>query len=90
MAVGLDEFNRSEVDFHSRLFNITGNPIAIEFREMLEVFFRLKPYRPECKPEFYIASHQDICRALEYGTLEEFTAALRGHFEAILRDTTRN
>lgn len=85
IEVGVEEFAKEEIDFHSTLFAISGNPIAMEFRELLNVYFLLRPYKHVDNPPFRMASHQDLCKALEHGSCAEFIAELRSHFEGVFR-----
>ena len=71
---------KTEVSFHTALVEMSGNVIALQFKGLIthafEPIYRLKLHdAPPAK-----VTHYDICDALEHGTVDDFTAAMRQHF----------
>ena len=72
----------SEVEFHSYLFNIGGNRIAANFREILMAVFSKFKNESRSIPESTV-THIDICDALEFGSAADFHSVLHAHFKNI-------
>ena len=75
---------KTEVNFHTALMELSGNIIALQFRELVtnafEPIYRLRLHdTPQTR-----VTHYDICDALEHGTVDDFIGALRGHFSHML------
>ena len=75
---------KTEVNFHTALMELSGNVIALQFRELItnafEPIYRLKLHDT---PQSTV-THYDICDALEHGTVDDFIAVLRAHFVHML------
>ena len=66
-----------EIAFHSALFVIGGNSLAVRFRDILSSAFRDVPASSEIRD---VPGHIDLCDALENGSCSEFRAVLKQHF----------
>lgn len=78
-----------EVDFHNRLFAISGNSMASQFRNILRSAFA--PFvehvlRPDT--ETRTPTHQELCEALAGGSADDFRQLLREHFRPYLQFKT--
>ncbi len=79
----------TEVDFqfHTKLFEITGNKSLIDFQHILRHLFTL--YRPKIKKDYHnrnIISHIDMFNVLRTGTPDSFRMAIRMHLDSQIRD----
>ena len=83
----------TEVDFqfHTKLFEITGNKSLIDFQHILRHLFTL--YRPKIKKDYHnrnIISHIDMFNVLRTGTPDSFRMAIRMHLDSQIRDMEAN
>lgn len=75
-----------EVDFHNRLFAITRNSMASQFRNILRsAFAPFAQRRRQPDTETRTPTHQELCDALEQGSAEAFRELLREHFRPYLQ-----
>ena len=80
-----------DFQFHTKLFEITGNKSLIDFQHILRHLFTL--YRPKIKKDFHvrnIISHIDLFNVLRTGTPDSFRMAIRLHLDSQIRDMEAN
>ena len=80
-----------DFQFHTKLFEITGNKSLIDFQHILRHLFTL--YRPKIKKDFHernIISHIDLFNVLRTGTPDSFRMAIRLHLDSQIRDMESN
>lgn len=69
-----------EIDFHSYLVGISNNRQVIQFREIVVKIFSKKVIDKNKQIKHIPSTHQEICDALEHGTIEEFRHVMHQHF----------
>ena len=79
----------SEHHFHSKLYEITGNKVIMQFQEIIypvSLFVKsrfndfFEPINKELKKKGLIVSHNDLLRYLKEGDRESFSRAMERHF----------
>lgn len=72
-----------DIDFHAKLYTMTGNSLLFEFQSLLLPFFthEAEEQRRSGAVRTGDASHHDILEALKNGTPETFRAIMRQHVE---------
>lgn len=81
--------NQSEMDFHTKLFNITGNPLVAVFQDIITPVVeyvnknlkeRIQQLNNELENQGKIATHSDILHYLEKQDAAGFRDAMERHF----------
>ncbi|MFO7258929.1 MAG: FCD domain-containing protein [Bacteroidota bacterium] len=76
------ELMKIDVEFHSTLYEMSGNNTILQFQKMLLPVFDyvnngLYPIRQTNNGEY--ATHRDLVNVLKKGTPEQFRSSMRGH-----------
>ena len=70
----------SDIEFHSVLFEMTGNKLLMDFQYILRHLFTL--YSPKIKKDFHdynVVNHNGLYKLLRIGTPDSFRTAMRLH-----------
>ena len=79
-----DRYFNNEIDFHSKLFSMSGNDIASQFQSILISAFSPNYHNHSKSSDDNTAAHLQICDALENGTVEDFRKLMEEHFKPYL------
>ena len=75
------EEDEIDIEFHSKLYEISGNQLIKHFQGILKPFFKdveknIDKYERNISPE-----HEEICEVLKNGTAKEFRDVMHEHFK---------
>ena len=74
-----EELEEIDIRFHTRLFEMSGNPVLKRLQAILRPFFKNAGSAPRNPHNAVPPDHRDICTALRHGTAEEFRQIMHRH-----------
>lgn len=74
---------QGEINFHTRLFSMSGNSIAAQFQNILATAFGCE-FEKNSEWTADIPTHEQICNILEKGTFKEFSDAMNKHLSTYM------
>ncbi len=80
----------NEIEFHSKLYNITGNQVIIDFQQMLLPLFNFanqnfedfKVFNNENKKKDHLVKHEDLLKFFKNKDIEGYRKAITAHLRA--------
>lgn len=79
--LSLREEDEIDIEFHAKLYAVSGNQFIIHFQKILEPFFKdieknIEKYRKNIS-----VTHAEICKVLKDGSAEEFRKVMYEHLK---------